>query len=194
MLHRMAAWLRGHRGEIIYYTCVLGALTIIAVGAQEYRQGRSVPEPVVLPAVELAQSEPEEPMFHLPEGMQMLQSYSAQPRWNEQHLCWQAHPAADYASADGLIHAFSDGTILELGKSAVLGGYVLIESGEAQLKYCGIAPEEELQPGATIRKGEILGSASDTIPGEVHLGDHLHLEAYRQGESIDPEDLFSPAD
>lgn len=194
ILRRAAAWIRGHRGEIIYYSCVLGALTVIAVGAEQYRRNRVEPQPVSLPAVEIAQPQSGEAEFILPEGLRLIHPFSDAPQWNSMDQSWQAHPAADYASEDGCIRAFSDGTVIEVGKSAILGGYVLIENGEIHLKYCSIAPEAELEPGENIRRGEVLGSAAETMPGEMHLGAHLHLEARRAGTCIDPETLLQTGD
>lgn len=194
ILQKCISWIRSRRGEILYYGCVLAALAVIAVGAQEYRQTRTEPAPVSLPAVEIALPEAREAEFCLPEDLRRIRPYSAEPQWNAQDLSWQAHPAADYACEGGVIRAISDGTILEVGKSAVLGGYVLIESGEVQLKYCSIIPEEKLQPGKNIRMGDALGAAANAMPGEMHLGEHLHLEAWRQGEQTDPETLMQTAD
>ena len=203
MLHKIKkglkaglSYLKRNRGEILYYAAVLLVLSGLAWGAEQYRSRRAeLPEPVqVVSAAEIAEAEPVETSFELPAGLILLRDFSPVPLWNEQDLSWQAHPAADYASADGLVRALADGTVQAVGVSGVLGGFAQVQSGEVVLKYCCIRPDDRLVPGAEVRKGDIIGAEQNTMPAEAQLGNHLHLEAYRGGEIINPRDLLQGND
>ena len=193
-LRRGAGFLYRRRGDFIYYGLVLLALAGMAWGAEAYRIRKNAQEEIAVPATEILQVEEEAPAFLLPEGMSLLQGYSDQPLWNGQAHCWQAHPAADYVCEGGLVCALAAGTVEDVGKSGVLGGYVQVRSGDVLLKYCCLQPLESIAVGAFIDQGEILGEAQNAMPGETQLGEHLHLEASREAENLDPASLLQGED
>lgn len=195
-LKHSLAFLNRYRGEILYYATVLLVLSAIAWGAEQYRIRRDA-EPVTPPvaaAAEILQPETAETQFELPEGMRLVQDFSSAPLWNEQDQCWQAHPAVDFACGDGLVRALGDGSVQAVGESGVRGGFIEVVSGEVVLKYCCLKPEEALEPGKDIRKGDLIGTAENAMPGEKQLGAHLHLEAYQNGEIINLRDLLAGKD
>ena len=165
---------------------------VLAGAAEVYRSDRHVEETHILPAVELALPEkPFEAPFFLQGDMRCIALYSGEPVWNGELGCWQVHTAVDYACPDGTVYALAGGEVLAVGESGVYGGYVEQLCGEILLRYCSIAPHEGVEAGMTLKKGEALGAASDRMPGESHLGQHLHLEVSRDGELINYETLLS---
>ena len=183
-----------HRGEIAYYACVFAVLCAIAWGAENYRSGREREQLEVLPAAETAVTEAQKPACILPGGTCLIAHYSALPVWNETDRSWQAHPAADYTCADGKVLALSMGKVIAVSESGITGGCIEIQCEDVLLKYCNVQPEENIAPGMKIKMGEMIGAVQNAMPGEMHLGAHLHLEAYRSGRSVDPQTLLADAD
>lgn len=176
-----------HAGQIGYYACVALVLTAVAVAAERYRGGGDAADALVLPAVELATPAPkeEEAVFQAAEEMTMLRQYSDQPEWNSVHAQWETHVAVDYTCPDGLVSSLSDGVVKTVGKSGVYGGFLEVETGEYLVRYASIAPDEELLPGEAVKKGDRLGMTDDSMPGEAHMGAHLHLELCQNGSCLD---------
>lgn len=186
-LKAFAAYLRNHAGQIGYYACVALVLTAVGMAAERYRGGGEMEETLILPAVELATPAPREaePALELPEGMKLLRGYAAQPEWNDALCHWETHMAADYGCAGASVRSVSDGRIITVGKSGMYGGFVEVETDEFLIRYASMNPSEELEPGESIGKGDVLGSANDSMPGEAHMGAHLHLELIRDGSHLD---------
>ena len=190
-IRKFTVLIKKHRGEIAYYAGVLLVLGILAGAAEAYRGDRQAEETHILPAVELTlPEEPSEAQFSLQGDMRRIALYSGEPVWNGELGCWQTHTAVDYACPDGTVYALAGGEVLSVGESGVYGGYVEQMCGNILLRYCSIVPCEGIEPGMPLKKGEELGSASDSMPGESHLGQHLHLEASRDGELINYEMLL----
>ena len=171
------AFMRKYWREIGYYACVMLALGVIAWGAEAYRIRRNVAEemPVAVSA-EYVEKQQEEPIFALPEGMTVLNAFSAAPVWNAGQLCWQAHTAVDFACAEDRVLSLGGGTVKTLGESGIYGGFVEVACGERVLRYCSVAPDESLEVGMELAAGDLIGRADTSMPGEMQLGAHLHLE------------------
>lgn len=191
---KMTGFLQRYWREIAYYGCVMLVLGVIAWGAENYRAHRvqavDVPAVVSSEAVEVR----EEERFSIPEGMEVSRPFSAQPVWDDVHGCWQAHPAVDFACADGKVQAIGGGKVKTVGESGVYGGFIEIEDGEVLLRYCSVVPDEELQVGAEVERGGFIGTADAGMPGEMHMGAHVHVETMRDGEMADVRALTETSD
>jgi len=183
-----AAFLEKNAGRIAYYCAVAVVLAALSVAAEHHRN--EAPAELVLPAAELEAAVQEiiaGPVIIKPENMEILRGCSNLPDWNAQLGQWEAHPATDYRISDGIVRSISDGMVRTIGRSGVYGGFVEVESGDLLFRYASIQPDSELEAGEYIPAGEILGAAANGTPGEQNLEEHLHLELYENGESIDFE-------
>lgn len=187
-----AAFARKNAGKLLYYGAVAVVLTAVALAADAQRGGAT--EELVLPAADVADvlgERGEETRLVRSEGMELLRDYSALPEWNGELRQWEAHPAADYALADGIVRSLCAGRVRTIGESGVYGGFVEIEAEELLLRYASIEPNEGLKAGESIAAGQEIGRAADGMPGERSMGAHLHLELYAGDESADPERYLS---
>lgn len=187
ILKSVTAFIRKHSGQIAYYACVALVLTAVAVAAERLRPDSGMEETLVLPAVELNVPEVEkaEPRLQVPEGMIELRAYAGQPEWNSVHGHWETHTAVDFVCADGTVRSFSGGTIKTIGKSGVYGGFVEVEQDDMLLRYASIEPSDNLRIGDAVEKGDTIGTADDSMPGEAYMEGHLHLEIVRDGICLD---------
>ena len=193
ILVRMTSFIKRYWREIAYYTAVMLVLGGLAWGAEAYRAGRETDMQVPLTvSADAVQQEHEKERIALPEGMEILNVFSGEPVWNEDLLCWQAHTGVDFACEYAA--AFCDGVVTAIGESSVYGGFVDVERERYLLRYCSIIPDVDLQVGAEIRMGDRIGEADDSLPGEMHMGAHVHVEALCDGEILDVMRLVQTSD
>lgn len=186
-LRRLLRAVRSHGGEIAYYACIALALTALAFGAERFRRERAAaPEPAALPAVDFAGNAAEDAVEEdaapaLPEGAEVLRAYSDAPAWSGALGLWESHPAIDCRLPGGEVCCLLPGTV----RAVERGSCVEVDCGDVTLRYASILPRADLAAGDALEAGELIGSASDAMPGEAALGAHLHLELIRGGEPLD---------
>lgn len=173
--------LRKYAGQIGYYACVALVLAAVALAAERFRNGAEVPQPLVLPAVELTEpaSEKREALFEVPTSMEVVGDYASQPEWNSIHRQWETHAAVDFMGKDENVYSFSEGIVKTVGESGLYGGFVEIETEDYLLRYCSVEPAEGIVPGKPVKKGTEIGNTDDSMPGEGYMGSHLHFELWK---------------
>lgn len=189
---RLREALRTHGGQLAYYGGIALALAAIAFAAERYRGEREAePQAPSLPAVEFAPpaEEAEKVELRMPADMELLRGYSEVPLWNAALGQWESHAALDYQVAGGAVESLSAGVVRAVGKSGAYGGFVEVDCGEILLRYASILPREGLEPGDELEPGEEIGTADASLPGELGLGPHLHLEAVAEGRAVDYSSL-----
>ena len=192
MLGRAAAFVKRNMGRIFYYGAVCVVLTAVAVAADGQHGGAT--EELVLPAVDIQEAVKErvrEPEMEKPAGMELLRGYGELPGWNGVLGQWETHTAMDYRLEGGEVACLCAGTVRTIGESGVYGGFVEIERENYLFRYASICPDEGLEVGDKVALGERIGAAADGMPGERELGEHLHLELYKDGESADFETILA---
>lgn len=183
---RALGFFKRNYGRIAYYGGVLAVLAALAIAADAQRENPA--NDLVLPEADIRQTVAqilEEQRISDGEGMEILRSYSEEPEWNADLGHWEAHPATDCRTADGVVRSLCSGTVMDIGESGVYGGYVEVECGEYLFCYASIVLDEDLKAGDELKIGDRIGVAENGMPGERNMGDHLHLEVYERGRSID---------
>lgn len=175
-----------NRSKIAYYGGVALVLAAVAVAAEQYRRGDTETEPLILPPAEVeisAQVEPV-PVFTEPQGLTLLRGFSQLPQWNETLGLWETHAAVDYQCTENQIVSLSEGIVQTIGLSGIYGGFVEVVTDQYLVRYASLTPAAGLSAGDPISAGDVLGTADDSMPGENHLGAHLHLELECMGERV----------
>lgn len=100
---------------------------------------------------------------------------------------WSAHKGVDLVAADGTaVNAMYDGTVIDVTETFGMGQIVTIDHGDNVVaKYASLADVQVIK-GQTVKKGDMLGSASTTASNEFMDGAHLHLEVSLNGTTVDP--------
>ncbi|MEA4932380.1 MAG: M23 family metallopeptidase [Lawsonibacter sp.] len=105
---------------------------------------------------------------------------------------WRTHGALDIAAAMGVeVLAMGAGTVTEVYEDGLMGTTVVIDHGNGlSTTYCNLAGQPTVEPGDTVETGTIIGAVGDTAIAESGLASHLHLEAWLNGELVDPVDYL----
>ena len=96
----------------------------------------------------------------------------------------QTHLGLDLAStARAPVPAPNSGVVVFAGWMSLYGNAVVIDHGYGLLSLCGHMASIDVNVGDPVTRGQIVGSSGATgLAG----GDHLHLEIFVQGQSVDP--------
>ena len=130
--------------------------------------------------------------WHVPVERVRVTSFYGTPRKNMEG----GHHGIDFAARTGTpVLAAAGGTVLastaQYEGGAQYGDVVLIEhAGGARSLYAHLSVRS-VKPGQVVRAGETIGLVGET--GKVS-GPHLHLEAFRNGERVDPQQMLDNLD
>lgn len=104
---------------------------------------------------------------------------------------WRTHQGIDISAKIGAaVHAVRDGTVKSIYKDPMLGNVICIEhTGGYTAYYCGLTETTIAKEGNTVSAGDTIGYIG-IVPFEVLDESHLHLEVKKDGEYIDPTNLF----
>ena len=97
----------------------------------------------------------------------------------------------DYVSKEKFdIVSCLDGTVISVQKSELMGYIVEIKSSNDVIMSYQSLSEVTVKENDTITKGQTIGvSGKSTIGSE--LGNHLHLEMYHNGQTVNPEEYYN---
>ena len=100
----------------------------------------------------------------------------------------QTHLGLDLAStARAPVPAPNSGRVVFAGWMSLYGNAVIIDHGYGLLSLCGHMSTVDVAAGDRVTKGDRLGTTGTTgLAG----GDHLHLEVFVHGQSVDPMEWF----
>lgn len=100
------------------------------------------------------------------------------------------HKAVDISAPHGTpIKAVQHGTVTTAGSHSSYGNYVVIEDSEGLKSLYAHCSSLSVSTGQTVTRGDEIGKVGST--GES-TGDHLHLEVYRDGVSLNPAYFVDP--
>ena len=116
-----------------------------------------------------------------------LEANFAQTRdyvYNGREVDRQTHLGLDLAStARAPVPAPNAGKVVYAGWMSLYGNAVVIDHGYGLLSLCGHMSAVSAAVGDRVAKGDIIGMSGATgLAG----GDHLHLEIFVHGQSVDP--------
>ena len=92
----------------------------------------------------------------------------------------------DYTNEENFeVVAILDGTVIDIKEDELLGKIVEIRhENEFVSSYAGLS-EISVQKGETVTQGMKIGTSGTNKINES-LGNHLHLEIYKNGINVDP--------
>lgn len=100
---------------------------------------------------------------------------------------WKVHPAVDFIG-DGDVVAILDGTVTDVEMHTTLDGNVVtVTHSDGYVSvYKSLGDDIAVKVGATVKAGDKLGTASNSMMSELKTGAHLHLELKKDGKYVDP--------
>lgn len=129
-------------------------------------------------------------IFDMPvSGGSVIKDYvGASVVYNQTLGLYSGHKAIDFGAEEGTqVVCVYDGVIESIETSKVNGTSVTVNHGNGlKSVYNSIEALDSLQEGATVCKGDALGTVSTNNKTEHLDGAHLHFEVWENGQKVDP--------
>ena len=128
-------------------------------------------------------------LFDVPVNGTIIKDYVGASVVDNQTLgLYSGHKAIDFAAEEGSsVYCVYDGVVESIETSKVNGTTITIDHGNGlKSVYNSIEAEETLNEGASVVKGELLGTVSTNNKTEYLDGAHLHFEVLENGAKVDP--------
>ena len=111
--------------------------------------------------------------------------------WSSTLKQYSTHTGTDFTSDDGNVFASANGAVKEVGYNALDGNYIVLTHGDGYItKYMSLESLPTLKVGDQVEQGQLLGKMSTTQGTESLDGNHLHFEMTKNGEDINPLEVF----
>lgn len=102
---------------------------------------------------------------------------------------YKSHTGMDIASNQGTaVYACDSGTVVLAAWNGGYGNCIMIDHGNGYKTLYGHLSVISVSDGQSVSKGQTIGQVGSTGNS---TGPHLHLEVYKNGSRIDPEQFYS---
>lgn len=101
---------------------------------------------------------------------------------------WRTHAGLDISADLGTrVLCMAEGTVADVWEDEKLGTCIRVEHGGGlESVYANLSLQPTVKTGDSMEIGAILGAVGTTANAESGMAPHLHLEVFRDGESMDP--------
>lgn len=125
--------------------------------------------------------------FVLPFDSDITKKYSKkQVQYSKTMNDWRIHSGVDFAGKEGdNVYSVGNGTVSKIYVDSKWGYVIEVDYGTFTGRYCGISQENAVSINQSVSTGDVIGTLT-SIPIESADGVHLHFEALKDGENIDP--------
>lgn len=152
------------------------------------------PTEPVTEAEEVAAQEEEQPasLFY-PVNKEITKVWSGEtPVYFETLKDWRLHKAVDFKAKQGeTVKSIDSGMVTNIYTDDLYGATITIEHKSGFVaSYSGVQSSENLNTGDHVSGGDVIGKVTK-IPCESKETSHIHLEVKKDGEAIDPAQLFA---
>lgn len=105
---------------------------------------------------------------------------------------WKTHDGVDIAGDIGTnVKSMERGKVEKIYNDAFYGTTIIIDHGQGyKSQYSNLAEEVTVKEKQTIKKGDTIGKIGATAIGEIKDQPHLHIQLFKDGISINPDDKF----
>jgi len=113
-------------------------------------------------------------------------------QWNDTMLRWESHKGVtiDAPLGSPVIATFA-GTVTSIVDSTFYGRQVTIEHRDGlKTVFSNLATNTAVTVGQRVEKGARLGYVGQTRNIEFHQTPHLHVQVYRDGRRVNPNDFI----
>lgn len=109
---------------------------------------------------------------------------------------WEAHKAVTFTVASASdVFAVLDGTVKDVYTNYLQGTVVVVEhANKLTSTYASLAEDVSVNVGDIVKKGDVIGKASNTANAELNLGNHLRYELRNDGSVVDPSTYLNLED
>ena len=126
-------------------------------------------------------------------GEKVAREYSEkQPSYSKTLDVWEIHKGLDISADSGYeVKSLLDGKVVNVFKDDKHGISVKVESSNnVVVVYSNLDEKTNVKKGQEVTEGQVLGTIGDTTSVESEDGTHIHIEAFKGNEYIDPMTLI----
>ena len=135
-----------------------------------------------------------EPVVNTPEGMMMpVETVAILNDFGFYHNKtlnnYYEHKGVDFTAEVGTeVLAVDDGVVESIYRDDVLTGTeITVDHGDGvKTVYRFITVDEDLTVGASVKRGDVIGTVAEATGEEYKDGAHLHFEIKKDGKQVDP--------
>ena len=105
---------------------------------------------------------------------------------------WTTHRGIDFVATKGKeVKAVADGTIESVSSDAEHGTKIVIDHGDGLKSIYASLADPTVKKGDKVKKGDVIGQASDTGYLEFKHGPHVHFEMTKDGKHVCPKQYLN---
>ena len=122
-------------------------------------------------------------------GNEVVREYSEkEPSYSKTLDLWEIHKGLDISAEKGYeIKYLLNGKVVNVFKDDKHGMSVRVQSdNNVVVVYSNLDEKISVEKGQEVTEGQILGTVGNTTSVESEDGTHVHIEAFKGEESIDP--------
>lgn len=158
---------------------------------EENENNGSSEQPLAEEETEPVDNEGVATFFMLPLNGEIIKSYDSEHlQYSNTFNDMRLHTGTDIKpqSTTDVISA-GNGSVLSVEENTVLGNVITIDHGNTvTIRYCGIK-DITVAVGDTVEAGYVIGQVG-TVTNECSDEEHIHIEVYKNGKQINPEEFF----
>lgn len=110
---------------------------------------------------------------------------------NESLNRWEIHLAIDLSSENSAVFSIYDGIVDSVETNSLDGCVVTISHSDGFVSiYSSLNEDVDVKEGDTVRKGQQIGTASNSATNESKDGAHLHFILMKDGVEVDPNNYL----
>lgn len=122
-------------------------------------------------------------------GNEVVREYSEkEPSYSKTLDLWEIHKGLDISSEKGYeIKSLLNGKVVNVFKDDKHGMSVRVQSdNNVVVVYSNLDEKVSVKKGQEVTEGQVLGTVGNTTSVESEEGTHVHIEAFKGEESINP--------
>ena len=126
-------------------------------------------------------------------GTKVVREYSEkEPSYSKTLDLWEIHKGLDISADKGYeVKSLLDGKVVNVFKDDKHGISVRVEgANNVVVVYSNLDEKTNVKKGQEVTEGQVLGTVGNTTSVESEDGTHVHVEAFKGEESIDPMTLL----
>ena len=126
-------------------------------------------------------------------GSEVIREYSEkQPSYSKTLDLWEIHKGLDIGADEGYeVKSLLNGKVVDVFKDDRHGISVKVESdNNIVVVYSNLDEKTNVKKGQEVKEGQVLGLIGNTTLVENEDGSHIHIEAFKSEQSIDPMTLI----
>ncbi len=130
-------------------------------------------------------------LYTLPVQGTILQAFSgAELVYNQTMGDWRTHNGIDIScEVSDTITSPAALTVKEVTEGGQWGTVVSLTDSNYEIRISGLG-DVSVKAGDTLKQSQAIGKAA-AFPAEMALNNHIHVEVLKNGEYINPEEIFS---